>query len=139
MTSMVPTALLVVLTAVWTWTICLPKCLAGRRLASEGALALTVQVGILDIYIANTGDTLLMLFSGAGPSRRKPARGADTIVEYEVTLEEAYKGKRVVMGLERDRVCSHCSGSGARNGIRPGKCKTCDGKGSVIADRHVSC
>jgi len=31
-------------------------------------------------------------------------------VPYEISLEEAYKGKRVVMGLERDRICSHCSG-----------------------------
>ncbi|ORX36865.1 chaperone regulator [Kockovaella imperatae] len=75
--------------------------------------------------------------AGPGPSRRKPTRGPDTVVDYNVTLEEAYKGKRVVMGLERDRVCSHCHGSGARTGVKPSKCKTCDGKGSVIADRHL--
>lgn len=51
---------------------------------------------------------------GAGPSsgrrQAKPTRGRDTIVEYRIGLEEVYKGKRVVMGLERDRICSHCSG-----------------------------
>ena len=47
---------------------------------------------------------------GGGMPKRKPTRGEDTIVPYEISLEEAYKGKRVVMGLERDRICSHCSG-----------------------------
>lgn len=47
---------------------------------------------------------------GGGPSRRKPTRGQDTVVPYEISLEEAYRGKRVVMGLDRDRVCSHCTG-----------------------------
>jgi DnaJ family protein A protein 2 len=47
--------------------------------------------------------------AGPGPSRR-PKRGRDTDVPYEISLEEAYKGKRVVMALERDRVCGHCKG-----------------------------
>lgn len=47
--------------------------------------------------------------SGSGPSR-KPKRGRDTTVKYEISLEEAYKGKRVVMMLERDRICSGCKG-----------------------------
>ena len=77
--------------------------------------------------------------AGPGPSKRKPTKGPDTIVQYDISLEEAYKGKRVVMGLSRDRICSHCSGSGARSGAKPSTCSTCEGKGSVIADRHVSC
>ena len=48
--------------------------------------------------------------AGAGPSRPKPRRGRDTDVAYEISLEEAYKGKRVVMMLERDRVCGGCKG-----------------------------
>ena len=48
--------------------------------------------------------------SGPGPSRPKPKRGRDTTVPYEISLEEAYKGKRVVMMLERDRICGACKG-----------------------------
>ncbi len=48
--------------------------------------------------------------AGPGPSRPKPRRGKDTTVPYEISLEEAYKGKRVVMMLERDRICSACKG-----------------------------
>ncbi|ORY32569.1 chaperone regulator [Naematelia encephala] len=74
---------------------------------------------------------------GGGPSRQKPSRGKDTVVEYPISLEEVFKGKRVVVGLERDRICGHCKGSGARNGAKPLECQTCKGAGSVIADRHL--
>jgi DnaJ family protein A protein 2 len=56
------------------------------------------------------GQSFFFDTAGPGPSRRKPTRGPDTVVPYEISLEEIYKGKRVVMGLERDRTCSHCSG-----------------------------
>lgn len=45
--------------------------------------------------------------AGRGP---RPRRGRDTDVEYQITLEEAYVGKRVVMALERDRNCKTCKG-----------------------------
>lgn len=75
--------------------------------------------------------------AGPGPSRR-PRRGMDTDVKYEINLEEVYKGKTVIMNLERDRVCGGCKGSGGRGGVKPSNCKTCNGKGAVIQDRHVS-
>lgn len=77
--------------------------------------------------------------AGPGPSRR--SRGPqNTTVPYEISMEDVYRGKRVVMNLERDRVCRHCKGSGAREGVdrKAGKCATCQGKGAVIEDRHVS-
>lgn len=45
--------------------------------------------------------------AGRGP---RPRRGRNTDVEYAITLEEAYAGKRVVMALERDRNCKTCKG-----------------------------
>lgn len=75
--------------------------------------------------------------AGPGPSRR-PRRGANTDVRYEISLEEVYRGKRVVMNLERDRVCGGCKGTGARAGVKASQCATCQGKGAVIQDRHVS-
>lgn len=49
---------------------------------------------------------------GFDPAGRppRPRRGRDTDVEYSITLEEAYMGKRVVMALERDRLCKTCKG-----------------------------
>jgi DnaJ family protein A protein 2 len=48
-------------------------------------------------------------FDPAG-RRPKPTRGLNTDLEYQITLEEAYNGKRVVMALERDRTCKTCKG-----------------------------
>jgi DnaJ family protein A protein 2 len=66
-----------------------------------------------DLFASMFGGASFSFDMGGGPGgmpKRKPTRGEDTIVPYEISLEEAYKGKRVVMGLERDRICSHCSG-----------------------------
>ena len=48
-------------------------------------------------------------FDPAGPSRR-PRGPRHTEVGYDITLEEAFRGKRVVMNLQRDRVCGVCKG-----------------------------
>ncbi len=92
-----------------------------------------------DLFAEMFGGASFSFDMGGGPSRpRKPTRGADTIVQYEMSLEEVYKGKRVVLDLGRDRTCGLCKGSGARSGVKPSTCSTCEGKGSVIRDRHVS-
>ncbi|KAK4686429.1 hypothetical protein P7C73_g3699, partial [Tremellales sp. Uapishka_1] len=69
--------------------------------------------------------------------RTKPSRGNNTEVVYEINLEDAFKGKRVVMNLERDRLCSHCEGSGGRKGAKLKDCSKCEGKGKITADRHL--
>lgn len=48
--------------------------------------------------------------SGGQRGRSKPSRGKDTDVAYEITLEQAYVGKKVVMNIERDRCCTACKG-----------------------------
>ncbi len=42
--------------------------------------------------------------------KRRPEKSPDTQVELDLTLEEAYTGKTVTMGLERDRTCAACEG-----------------------------
>jgi DnaJ family protein A protein 2 len=76
--------------------------------------------------------------SSRASSSNARRRGQNTDIGYEVTLEEAYKGKRVVMDLQRDRLCGHCKGQGGRKGAVKSKCTRCGGKGSVVQDRHVS-
>lgn len=78
-------------------------------------------------------------FNPFGPgSSRRSTRSRDTEVKYEISLEEAFKGKRVIMNLQRDRECGICAGSGGRKGAKKEKCGRCNGSGSVIQDRHVS-
>nr|XP_019010770.1 chaperone regulator [Kwoniella pini CBS 10737]OCF49551.1 chaperone regulator [Kwoniella pini CBS 10737] len=76
--------------------------------------------------------------SHSSRGRRKPTKGRDTTVPYDISLEDAYKGKKVVMNIERDRICTGCKGSGARPGVQPRDCGNCEGKGIVFTDRHIA-
>lgn len=45
---------------------------------------------------------------GGGPSRQR--KGKDSVIPYEVTLEDLYNGKQVKMNMEKDVICSTCNG-----------------------------
>lgn len=49
-------------------------------------------------------------FGGGGPGGRRPRKGQDSVIPYEVTLEDLYNGKIVKMNLEKDLLCGTCSG-----------------------------
>jgi DnaJ family protein A protein 2 len=44
-----------------------------------------------------------------GPSRRN-GRGEDSVIPYDVTLEDLYNGKNVKMDMEKEVVCGTCKG-----------------------------
>ncbi len=46
---------------------------------------------------------------GGGASRRR-TKGQDSIISYDVTLEDLYNGKAVKMNMEKDVVCGICKG-----------------------------
>ena len=60
-----------------------------------------------------------------------PQRGADVRFDYEITLEQAYKGAEVEITVPTTMTCESCHGSGARAGTRPQTCSTCGGHGRV--------
>ena len=47
-------------------------------------------------------------FGSGGPHRK--GRGKDVIQEYDITLEELYKGKTVKLASTRNAFCSTCKG-----------------------------
>ena len=47
-------------------------------------------------------------FSFGGPRRR--TKGDDSVILYDVTLEDLYNGKSVKMNMEKEVVCSVCKG-----------------------------
>lgn len=49
-------------------------------------------------------------FGGPGMGSRRPGRGEDSIIPYEVSLEDLYNGKQVKMNMERQIVCGSCKG-----------------------------
>lgn len=68
---------------------------------------------------------------GSGRSdrfQRKP-RGKDVVQNYEISLEDLYKGRTVKLASTRNKLCTICTGSGGKDKAKSKKCSNCDGKG----------
>ncbi|KAK0530739.1 hypothetical protein OC834_003206 [Tilletia horrida] len=64
-----------------------------------------------------------------GFGRRK---AQSSVITYEVSLEDLYKGKTAHFSLEKNTVCATCSGSGGKAGATPKTCVKCGGEGFVL-------
>jgi len=87
--------------------------------------------GFADIFEDIFGDI-------TGRGRRQgqgPARGQDLRYDLEVTLEEAFKGKKATVRVPTAVRCDACQGSGGENGAKPKTCPTCAGRGRVRASQ----
>ncbi|RCL03706.1 MAG: molecular chaperone DnaJ [Candidatus Tokpelaia sp. JSC161] len=62
-------------------------------------------------------------------------RGADLSYNMQITLEEAYSGKRAQIRVPAAVSCSDCGGSGSDKGTEPVLCKTCHGTGRIRASQ----
>jgi DnaJ family protein A protein 2 len=47
---------------------------------------------------------------GPGGSRTRAGRGEDSIIPYNVTLEDLYNGKTVKLDMEKEIICGTCKG-----------------------------
>ena len=85
-----------------------------------------------DVFRDVFGDMFSELFGGRGQQQRGgPARGPDLRYDYEITLEEAFRGKQTEISVPATETCDPCGGSGARPGTHPETCPTCSGHGRV--------
>ncbi|CZT23493.1 related to DnaJ domain protein (Mas5) [Ramularia collo-cygni] len=67
-----------------------------------------------------------------GPPKRRRGKGRPEMQQYEVTLEELYKGKTTKFASTKNVICTHCSGSGGKSEkVKPKTCDTCKGQGMV--------
>ncbi len=73
------------------------------------------------------------MFGFGIPRRRKKdlKRGKDIEAEIEINLEDALKGKREKLILEKYVTCSRCEGKGAEPGSKIKECFSCRGTGQV--------
>lgn len=73
-------------------------------------------------------------FGGGGASaRQRPRRGADLRYDMEITLDEAFHGKKAEIEIEVSQSCDSCEGSGATPGTSERQCNLCHGHGKVRA------
>lgn len=89
--------------------------------------------GAADIFSA-FGDLFEDLL-GFGPRRRGSARGQqgpDLRYDLSLTFIEACLGKELDIAYDRPELCQICSGSGGKDGARPSRCPTCQGRGQVL-------
>ncbi|KAK1222851.1 hypothetical protein PQX77_014273 [Marasmius sp. AFHP31] len=73
-------------------------------------------------------------FGAGGPRRSK---GRDSVIPYDVTLEDLYNGKSVKLNMEKEVVCGGCKGTGARGSAKPKQCATCEGKGWTFVTNQI--
>lgn len=85
--------------------------------------------GFSDIF----DDIFGSVFGGGARSSRNShtQKGSDIQYNVELSLEEAVKGCEVKIRIKTRVNCDFCHGSGAKNGAKPVKCKTCNGVGQV--------
>jgi molecular chaperone DnaJ len=83
------------------------------------------------------GDIFESIFGQAfgGGGRQQARRGADLRYDMEVTLEDAFQGKKTDINIEVSAVCDPCHGSGAEPGTGARRCTTCAGHGKVRAQQ----
>jgi molecular chaperone DnaJ len=83
--------------------------------------------GFADIFDEMFGD----FGSQGGGGRSSAGRGSDLRYNMEITLEEAFEGKKTNIRVPTSVSCDGCHGSGAAGGSAPVTCATCGGHGRV--------
>ncbi|MEI9905197.1 MAG: molecular chaperone DnaJ [Asticcacaulis sp.] len=80
---------------------------------------------------SNVEDIFSEMFGDIFGQQRRPQRGDDIRIEFEITLEQAYRGEDVTVTVPTAIRCETCHGSGAKPGTKPQTCMTCGGAGRV--------
>ncbi|MBL8644442.1 MAG: molecular chaperone DnaJ [Rhodospirillaceae bacterium] len=83
--------------------------------------------GFGDIFEEMFGD----MMGGGRRGRGGPARGQDLRYNMEITLEEAFHGKKAKITVPSSISCESCKGTGGKDGAAPKACPTCRGAGKV--------
>jgi molecular chaperone DnaJ len=83
--------------------------------------------GFADIFEEMFGDFMGGGRRGSGSS----GRGADLRYNMQVTLEEAFNGRKSTIRVPTAVACEVCTGTGSAKGSGPATCSTCRGAGRV--------
>ena len=84
-----------------------------------------------DSVFSDFGDILGSFFGFGGGGRDGARRGRDIGMEFNITMEEAFKGIEKEVELKRERNCEICDGSGNEPGRPIETCQQCGGSGKT--------
>jgi DnaJ homolog subfamily A member 2 len=77
------------------------------------------------------------MFGGGGGGRQAgPPKRKDILHVHKVSLEDVYNGKVSKLALQKQVICTKCSGLGAKEGAVK-KCTGCDGRGVKVMMRQM--
>ena len=108
----------------------------GHAAFEAGASGGASSNGDFRSSFADVFDDLFGEFTGQRRGgRRGPTRGADLRYNLEISLEEAFAGKKVRIRVPASVACEACRGSGAKAGAKPVNCSTCGGAGKIRAQQ----
>jgi len=96
--------------------------------------------GFSDIFEEMFGDfddDIGGIFGGRRRSGRTRTKeyGADLRYDMEVSLEEIFSGKKIIIHVPTKIKCETCKGNGHEANSKPETCPTCEGHGSVRASQ----
>ncbi len=97
----------------------------GNPGAGAGGFGFEFGAGFADIFDEMFGD---MMGRRGG---RGQARGQDLRYNMEITLEEAFHGKKASITVPSTIACDKCKGSGGKDGTAPSTCSACRGQGKI--------
>ncbi len=100
--------------------------------------------GGVDVDFGDIGDIFSSIFGGGfggGGARRQnpnaPRRGSDASATVILSFEEAAKGCKKRVSVQRINTCPDCNGSGAKQGTSPKSCPECGGTGQVTRQQRT--
>ncbi len=75
--------------------------------------------------------------SAGGRTRRRQRRGSDLRIKVKMTLAEIASGVTKTLKIPTLVKCSHCNGTGAKDGTAFTTCSTCHGTGTVLRQQQT--
>lgn len=94
-----------------------------------------------DIFSSFFGGGFGGFGGGFGGNQRSnpnaPQRGGDIQTNITITFEEAAKGCKKAVNVQRVEVCDECSGTGAAKGTNTQTCPECNGRGQVTTQQRT--
>lgn len=76
--------------------------------------------------------------SGRNANPNAPRRGEDLEARVTISFEEAAKGCKRTVEVEKVDACGECGGSGAKAGTSPKTCDECGGRGTVNVQQRTA-